>query len=73
MRLKVQTQESEHKEAWKDVRLEVLTLKEENVGLKQENRELKARQSRVESIIEAVSEIPEVAAKLKAHAQQAQQ
>ena len=40
MRLKVQTQESEHKEAWKDVRLEVLTLKEENVGLKEQQRKM---------------------------------
>ncbi len=43
LREELQTQESEHKEAWKDVRLEVLSLKEENVRLKeQQGRALEA-------------------------------
>ena len=36
LREDLQKQESEHKEAWKDVRLEVLSLKEENVRLKEQ-------------------------------------
>lgn len=53
----------EHQKEMKDFRLETLELKDVV-------RELQARQSRLESILEAVAEIPEVAAKVRAHAQQ---
>ena len=53
---------------WKDYRLENLEMKEIVRGLKDENEELKARQNRADIILDAVAEIPEVAAKLKAHA-----
>ena len=55
----------ENEKKWKDDRLEKLEMKEVI-------RELQDRQSRTDRILEAVAEIPEVAAKLKAHAQQPQ-
>ena len=55
-------EKEENEKKWKDDRLEKLELKEVI-------RELQDRQDRTDRILEAVAEIPEVAAKLKAHAQ----
>lgn len=56
----------------KDFRLETLELKDAARELREENEALKVRQNRTDIILEAVAEIPEVAAKLKAHSQQPQ-
>ena len=68
----LEEKEEEIEKARRETEPKVTKLEHDYLELVGRYREMQDRQSRTDRILEAVAEIPEVAAKLKAHAEQPQ-